>query len=296
MDDPDRCAGGGRHGFQPARPGQRLVRPAHAVGATGFRRGRSGPLQSRLLARLFQAGPRRCRVPQRRRMRGLLSHQGAAALPQQVPRRWRHLRRNASRLPQTRHDCDRARRSPRRPSGCLRRSSGLDCRGSQRSASPPLGDAHGMGDLRARPLQLRVHDQRDPGDHDALQGRRHLRQPLERVGHVLLPALPAEFQGIQRIGTSTGSGSARRRARSVHCMAEETPPGFVFTLGRRDQEAQPGGRVLSQRLRPDTRQRFGADSLCGSAKPLRVPVALAERQECEGGPHDLRLQANRRHL
>jgi hypothetical protein len=36
-----------------------------------------------------------------------------------------------------------------------------------------------VGDLRARPLQLRVHDRGHEGDRLALQGRRHLHQPLD---------------------------------------------------------------------------------------------------------------------
>ncbi len=125
----------------------------------------------------------------------------------------RRLRRDAGRLPQTRHGGDGERGSARRASGRLRCASGLDCRGCQRAASPALGDAQLVGHLRARPLQFRVHDERDPGDHDALQGGRALCQPLERLGNVLLRALPPEFPGVQRPGTaSPGPGGERQPA------------------------------------------------------------------------------------
>ena len=47
-------------------------------------------------------------------------------------------------------------------------------------------------------LQLRVHDRGAPGDHVALQGGRHLHQPLGRLRHVLLRALPGELPGRDR--------------------------------------------------------------------------------------------------
>ncbi len=108
-----------------------------------------------------------------------------------------------------------------------------------------------VGHLRARPLQLRVHDRRHPGDHDPLQGRWHLREPLERVGHVLLRALPAEFQGVQRprpdprhYRRTRRGRRGRRGGQPVRRVAETAPLGAVHALGRRDQEAQPGCRVL----------------------------------------------------
>src|SRR5262249_14991125 len=72
---------------------------------------------------------------------------------------------------------------------------GLDRGGRGRQAAPALGLAGDVGHLRTRPLQLRVHDRREEGDHVALPGGRHLHQPVGRLRNVLLRALPEELPG-----------------------------------------------------------------------------------------------------
>ena len=208
----------------------------------------------------------------------------------------RRVRRDARRLPQARHERDRARGSARRASGRLRRSSGLDRRGSQRQASPPLGDAGVVGDLRAGSLQLRVHDRRDPRDHDALQGGRHLREPLERVGHVFLRALPAEFQGVQRLGSAANHGGERARARS-------TPRGS----GNASWRCIPFGTREIKKRNPEAAYfPNGYDQIRDS---VSVPILFAdrqarsgytmpwaERQNRKGVPRNFRHEAHRGHL
>ena len=76
-------------------------------------------------------------------------------------------------------------------------------------ASPEMWVTCALG-----PVQLRVHDRGAPGDHDALPRRRHLHQPLGRLRHVLLRALPDELPGRDRPRSAAdrrpaGSGAAR---------------------------------------------------------------------------------------
>ena len=86
---------------------------------------------------------------------------------------------------------------------------------TRRQAAPALGLAGDVGDLRARSLQLRVHDRGEAGDHVALPGGRHLHQPLGRLGHVLLRALPAELPAPPPVTTSP--------ARPIHRTRRGTP-------------------------------------------------------------------------
>ena len=116
-----------------------------AMGAVDAGRERSGPLRSAGLARLLQARPRRRRVPQRRRLRGLLSHQDSAAPPQRLARGPGPVRRPGRRVPQAGHDRRRAHRSSCRAPGCLRRASGLDRRGRGRAARAGTGRARRCG-------------------------------------------------------------------------------------------------------------------------------------------------------
>ena len=103
---------------------------------------------------------------------------------------------------------DPARRAP----GCLRRASRLDRGGCRRQEAPPLGHAGNVGHLRAGPLQFRVHDRGDQGDRLALPGGRHLQQPLGRLRHVLLRALPRRIftrpRGIDLPRTNDPAGPA----------------------------------------------------------------------------------------
>ncbi len=80
-------------------------------------------------------------------------------------------------------------------------------------------DAGVVGDLRAGPVQLRVHDGGDERDRAHVQGRRHLQQSLGRLRHVLLRALPDELQAaspaLDLPRTQRPAGS--RAARSTSC-------------------------------------------------------------------------------
>ena len=189
------------------------------------------------------------RLPQRRRLRRLLSDRGPAPPSQPLAGRPRPVRRAGRRLPQARHGRPRADRPARdlrrRPRGASR----LDRRRRRGPAAPALGLARDVGHLRPRAVQLRVHDRGPPGDHDALQGRRHLHQPLGRLRHVLLRALPGELPGrdraraaadgrpagpgaagVHRSGSrsassSSGGSGTRRSARSTPTRASSRTPG-----------------------------------------------------------------------
>ena len=143
----------------------------------------------------FAAHQVRRRLPQRRRLRRLLPDAGSVSPPQRLARRPRRLRRTRRRLSQARNGRHRA----HRPARDLRRRAGgapgLDRRGRGRQAAPSLGVAGDVGHVRARSVQLRVHDRGEEGDHVPLPRGRHLHQPLGRLGHVLLRALPEELPG-----------------------------------------------------------------------------------------------------
>ena len=67
-----------------------------------------------------------------------------------------------------------------------------------------------VGDVRARSLQFRIHDRRSREEivRD-VQGRRHLQQPLGRIRHVLLRALPEKFPEIFRAGSAAHRATRR---------------------------------------------------------------------------------------
>ena len=109
---------------------------------------------------------------------------------------------------------------------------------------------------------------------------------------MLLPALPEEFPGLQRVGPSAPRGH-RRSADPVRGMASKAPARTVYALGRRDQKGQPGCRVLSQWIRPDSGKRLGTDSLRGPPEPLPQPAALAKWKIREGCPLHVRHEADR---
>ena len=105
------------------------------------------------------------------------------------------------RLPRSRHERRRADRPARGARRGAAGPSGLDRGESRRPAGAALGQPGAMGDVRARPLQLRVHGPGASRDRHALQDRRHLRQPLGAARRrLLLRALPEELQGRDRPG------------------------------------------------------------------------------------------------
>ena len=216
-----------------AGPRAFLDLPPDALGPAHPGRGRPAEARRRLLARLLPANPRRRRLPERRRLRGLLPDTGSVPPPQRVAGRPRRVRRARRRLSAARHGG----RGPDRPARHLRRRAGgapgLDRGGRAGPAAPPLGLSGDVGHLRPGPLQLRAHDRGEPRDHGALPGGRPLRQPLGRIRHVLLRALPERLPRrhrpgppagrrtrATRRGATTGSGG---RSGSSPCGGSGTP-------------------------------------------------------------------------
>ena len=89
----------------------------------------------------------------------------------------------------------------------------VDAQGRKRRHSVHAG---AVGHLRAGAVQLRVHDRGDARDRLAVPGGRHLQQPLGGLGHVLLRALPAEFQDGLGHGPAAHRQSAGSRAARLH--------------------------------------------------------------------------------
>ena len=165
---------------------------------------------------------------------------GAVPSPQRLARRAGRLRRARRGLPQAGDGRRRAHGPPRHLRRRAGRASRLDRGRRLRQAAPPLGLARDVGDLRARPLQLRVHDGGHEGDRLALQGRRHLHQPLDGLRHVLLPALRPELPRRYRQGAAPArdARSLDRRAR-LPALAPAARLRPLAALGRRDAQDQP---------------------------------------------------------
>ena len=107
------------------------------------------------------------RLPERRRLRRLLSHRGPVPPPQPVAGRPRSVRRAGRGLPQARHGRPRADRPARdlrrRPRSAIPTGSPSTPRASTRRhwASPEMWVTCALG-----PVQLRVHDRGAQGDHE----------------------------------------------------------------------------------------------------------------------------------
>ena len=142
--------------------------------------------------------------------------------------------------------------------------------------------------LRAGALQLRVHDGRDPRDHDPLQGRRDLREPPGTgPGMCYCQHCQRSFKEFSGLELPTNHGNGRRRAHSVHRVAAETPLGDVYALGGGDQEAQPGRRVLSEcaTTRYGTAFRFRSSLQIGRLAPATpCPGRTAETRRSPAQP------------
>ena len=115
---------------------------------------------------------------------------------------------------------------------------GLDRRGRRRQTAPALGVAGDVGHVRARPLQLRVHDRGEEGDHVALSRGRHFHQSLGRLRHVLLRALPEEFQRRVRLRAAAHQQPARPGAPRLHSLAAATALRSLAALGSRSAQDQ----------------------------------------------------------
>jgi len=101
----------------------------------------------------------------------------------------------------------------------------------RRPAAAPLGLARDVGHLRARAVQFRLHDRREEGDHVELPPGRDLHQPLGRLGHVLLPALPRNFRtatghDLPRTDNPPGPGAPR-----LHLLAAGAALRALAPLG-----------------------------------------------------------------
>src|ERR1700761_2235827 len=92
--------------------------------------------------------------------------------------------------------------------------------------------------MRAWALQFRVHDQSHGRDRDDVSRRWNLFQSLGRLWHVLLRALPPEFQGIFRNGPSADSRSTGPGPQAIHHVAAATAIRTLAVMGRNDQKDQ----------------------------------------------------------
>ncbi len=160
------------------------------------------------------------------------------------------------------------------------------------------GRTRPLGDLPARPLQLRVHDRGPPRDRRALPCRRHLRQPLG---------------GPRRSATASAAeaGSGRRPARS--CRAPRIPPTrriqpIVDWRHRRlldlwrlwDGEIRainPERPLHPERLpRPRRARRAGRHLHCRPPGTVGPDAALGQRPGREADSRRDGPEADRRHL
>ncbi len=143
-----------------------------------------------------------------------------------------------------------------------------------------------VGHLRAGSVQLRIHDRGHTRDRLAVPGGRHLQQSLGGLRHVLLRALPGEFQGGHRprpaahqqpagparaAPTSSGGSSACSSCGGCGTgkSARSTPTARYIP--------NAGGGALS-RSRHEDHRRAGADPLRrppGAQRPHRRPGPTA---------------------
>ena len=195
--------------------GAKLGGQADALGAAHAGRGRPGQVRPAVLARLLQAhdaptrsasAPAAAWPITRRRSRSITAAHGWASAtcsanwsPAAASWAWSS---SPARIPHATYDDVQA----AHPDWIA-----VDADGQ---AAPALGLAGDVGDLRARSLQLRVHDRGEEGDHVALPGGRHLHQPLGRLRDVLLRALPEELPRRRR-GTSCPARTTRRIRRGA---------------------------------------------------------------------------------
>ena len=213
-----------------------------------------GPRRSRVLARLLPPRPRRRGLPQRRRHRRLLPHRRPLPSPQRLARHQRSVRRAGPRLPRHADEGDRPHRPARDPRRHRARPSRLDRGRRRRTAAPPLGQPGAVGHLRARALQLRVHDRRPPRDRLALRHRRHLHQPLGQPDRLLLRPLPAELP---------------RRQRSRICPARPTPP--IPSAAPSSPGARPASPSCGRCGTPTSAARGRAPASCPTVHPTCAP-------------------------
>ena len=224
-----------------------------------------------VLARLLPPHPQRRGLPQRRRLRRLLPHRGPASTTAAAGSAT--ATRSASWSTAAGSSAWSCSRGPTRtrPTTTSARPTPTGSPSTPGTAAPALGLARDVGHLRPGAVQLRVHDRGPPGDHDALQGRRHLHQPLGRLRDVLLRALPDELPGRDRAraapdgrpagpcaGGRTSSGSQERLFelwRLWDGEVREDQPRLARHPERRGRRDQPARHEGHRRARPDAVRR-----------------------------------------
>ena len=169
--------------------------------------------------------------------------------------------------------------------------------------APPLGLAGDVGHLRPGPLQLRVHDRGEAGDHGPLPGGRHLHQPLGRVRHVLLRALPGRLPRRHRPRPPAHDGPAGPGAARLPAVAGGAALRPVAPLGLGGPQDQPRllrhpqhRRRRHQPARHEDDRRAGADAGRRPPGAPRPHGALGHRHEREGVPRRHGPQARGRPL
>ena len=276
-----------------ARPGSARLAAARRAGARLRRPGSTKPMRWAQLTLVeddpvkfdvgfwldyFRAHALGRRLPERRRLRRLLPDAGSLPSPQRLARRAGRLRRARRRLPQARD----GRRRAHRPARDLRRRAGrasrLDRGRRRRAAAPALGLARDVGDLRPRPLQLRVHDRGDAGDRLALPGGRHLHQPLDGLRHVLLPALRRRTSARRPARSCRGSRRPKPRPAQPDYLLwrQQRALRAVAALGRRGAQDQP------RRLRHPQHRRRRHEPARHEEIGERAAMMVADRQARSG--------------
>ena len=148
----------------------------------------------------------------------------------------------------------------------------VDADGQEAAA---LGDAGTMGDVRARSVQLRVHDRGDERDRDAVSRstaiftNRWAGSGMCYCEHCQENFRAAPGMDLPRTHESAGPSPPR-----IHSLAAEAALRAVAVVGRRDSQAiNPEARYhrqrrrrRAQRLDMKTHRRTGADSCLPTAR------------------------------
>ena len=225
----------------------RLVRPADALGAADARRKRPRPDSTCSSGSTTSAAstpmlPRSALAESSRH----LSDRGAAAPPQRVARAVRPLGPARARMPRSRH----ARRGSHgictaRARLSTRRASRLDRGHECRQPAAALGQPRSLGHVRARALQLRLHEPGPPRDRREIQGGRHLCESLGTAGgRLLLRSLPAELSRRHRRGAAAHDRSPRFAAPAIPRVEEGATDGALAEWDQTVRAGNPEARFI----------------------------------------------------
>ena len=229
------------------RPGPSWADRPMRWAAARFRRRRSRQVRSAVLARLFPAHALRRRLPERRRLRGLL--------PDRVPLHYRskwlgdgdpfgELVSGCRKLGMI---VDRAHRSARRAPGRLRRASRLDRRRCRRATSAAIGRCPDLW-VTCAPgsLQLRVHDRGAPQEIvtryqvDGIFSNRWAGSGMCYCEHCRDNF--QAYSGLELPRTTDPRDPARTR---LHRLAPAAPVRTLAARGiRRSREINPNARFI----------------------------------------------------